>query len=118
MTIGEKIVKLRKQRNWRQQDLAELLEVTPRQLIRWENNQVEISPKTIRKIAEALGVTPEELVAEAHQSPFDRVPDEELRELLNFLPDLNDQQTLAIKIILREMVTCHQISRYTARKAS
>ena len=112
MSLGQKIVSLRKQKNWRQQDFAEKLGVTPRQLIRWENDQVELSPKTIRKIADALGISPEELAAQQAQSPFDRVEDSELRELLSFVPELGDQQALALKIILREMVTCHQISRY------
>ncbi len=114
MSLGQKIVSLRKQKNWRQQDFAEKLGVTPRQLIRWENDQVELSPKTIRKIAEALSISPEELVAQQTQSPFERVEDSELRELLNFVPELGDQQALALKIILREMVTCHQISQYAA----
>ncbi|MCW5866557.1 MAG: helix-turn-helix transcriptional regulator [Candidatus Eremiobacteraeota bacterium] len=112
MSVGQKIVSLRKQKNWRQQDLADKLGVTPRQLIRWENDQVEISNKTIRKIAEVFGLTPEELTAAPAQSPFEQVEDVELRELLSFVPELGDQQTLALKIILREMVTCHQISRY------
>jgi len=112
MSVGQKIVSLRKQKNWRQQDLADKLGVTPRQLIRWENDQVEISTKTIRKIAEVFGLSPEELTTAAAQSPFERVEDDELRELLSFVPELGDQQTLALKIILREMVTCHQISRY------
>ena len=118
MSMGEKIVQLRKQKNWRQQDLAEKLGVTPRQLIRWENDQVELSPKTIRKIAQALGVAPEDLTLASTQSPFERVEDNELKELLNFVPELGDQQVLALKIILREMVTCHQISRYAANNHS
>ena len=112
MSVGQKIVSLRKQKNGRQQDLADKLGVTPRQLIRWENDQVEISTKTIRKIAEVFELSPEELTAAPSQSPFERVEDDELRELLSFVPELGDQQTLALKIILREMVTCHQISRY------
>lgn len=115
MSLGQKIVSLRKQKNWRQQDLADKLGVTPRQLIRWENDQVELSPKTIRKIAEAFDLSSEELTTASTQSPFERVEDEELRELLGFIPELGEQQTLALKIILREMVTCFQISRYTSK---
>jgi transcriptional regulator with XRE-family HTH domain len=115
MSLGKKIVQLRKQKNWRQQDLAERLGVTTRQLIRWENDQVELSPKTVRKLADVFELSPEELVAQSVTSPFERVADEELRDLLKFVPDLGEQQSLALKIILREMVTCHQISRYTAQ---
>lgn len=117
-TLGQKIVGLRKQKNWRQQDLADKLGVTTRQLIRWENDQVELNPKSVRKIAEALGISPEDLTAQRAQNPFERVEDSELKELLNFVPDLGSQQVLALKIILREMVTCHQITRYTAKNQS
>jgi transcriptional regulator with XRE-family HTH domain len=117
-TLGQRIVSLRKQKNWRQQDLAEKLGVTPRQLIRWENDQVELNPKSVRRIAEALGVAAEELAAQPPENVLDKVEDEELRELLNFVPNLGSQQTMALKVILREMMTCHQISRYAAKNQS
>ena len=69
-TPGQTIVSLRKQKNWRRQHLAERIGVTTRQLIRWENDQVQLSPKSVSKI------------------------------------------------ILREMVTCFQISRYAAKNHS
>lgn len=114
LTLGQRIVRLRKKKNWRQQDLAEKLGVTTRQLIRWENDQQQLHQKSIAKLAEALEVPVEELTALPSDNVLERVEDQELRELLNYVPELGPQQALALKIILREMVTCHQMARYAA----
>ena len=60
--IGDQLRDLRKRRLLTQEQLAEQLGCGDRHLVRVERNQVEPRGSTIRKLAEALGVEPEELV--------------------------------------------------------
>ncbi|MDP9476791.1 MAG: helix-turn-helix domain-containing protein [Actinomycetota bacterium] len=61
--IGEKLRQLREQRALRQEDLAALASVGKNTVNRIEKNRTEPHMTTIRKLAEALGVDPSELVA-------------------------------------------------------
>jgi transcriptional regulator with XRE-family HTH domain len=60
--IGEKLRETRKRKLLTQQQLAERSSVGIATIIRIERNQVEPRGSTIRKLAEALGVDPHELV--------------------------------------------------------
>jgi len=115
--IGQRIVQLRKQKNWSQKKLAERLGISARQLVRWELDQVEPRPKSIEKVAEALEVTPEELVSSSVESRFENVEDEELRELLEYIPELDPNRIEALKMMLRDFVTVHQFNRLANRQS-
>ncbi len=60
--IGEKLRETRKRKLLTQQQLAERSGVGIATIVRVERNQVEPRGSTIRKLAEALGVDPHELV--------------------------------------------------------
>jgi transcriptional regulator with XRE-family HTH domain len=60
--IGDQLRDLRKRRLLTQKQLAERSGVGIATIVRIERNQVEPRGSTIRKLAEALGVEPEELV--------------------------------------------------------
>ncbi len=60
--IGDQLRDLRKRRLLTQEQLAERSGVGVATIIRIERNQVEPRGSTIRKLAEAFGVEPEELV--------------------------------------------------------
>jgi transcriptional regulator with XRE-family HTH domain len=60
--IGDRLRDLRKRALLTQQELADKSGVGVTTIIRIERNQVEPHGRTIRKLAEALGVEPEELV--------------------------------------------------------
>jgi transcriptional regulator with XRE-family HTH domain len=60
--IGEKLRDTRKRRLLTQEQLAERSGVGIATIVRIERNQVEPRGSTIRKLAEALEVEPEELV--------------------------------------------------------
>jgi transcriptional regulator with XRE-family HTH domain len=63
--IGDRLRQLRKQSLMTQEKLAERSGVAVSTIIRIERNQVEPHGSTIRKLAEALGVEPQELVRRA-----------------------------------------------------
>jgi transcriptional regulator with XRE-family HTH domain len=60
--IGDRLRQLRKQSLMTQEELAERSGVAVSTIIRIERNQVEPHGSTIRKLAEALQVEPQELV--------------------------------------------------------
>jgi transcriptional regulator with XRE-family HTH domain len=60
--VGNKIRRLRDARALTQEELAEKVGITVAALSRIERNSAEPRPKTRRKLAEALGVEPAELV--------------------------------------------------------
>ena len=62
--IGHRLRDLRKRALLTQEQLAERSGVAISTVIRIERNQVEPQGRTIRKLAEALGVEPHELVKE------------------------------------------------------
>lgn len=63
--IGDRLRQLRKQSLMTQEQLAERSGVAVSTIIRIERNQVEPHGSTIRKLAEALEVEPQELVRRA-----------------------------------------------------
>ncbi len=63
--IGEKLRQLREKRALRQEDLAELAGIGKNTVNRIEKNRTEPHMTTIRKLADALGTEPYQLVKEA-----------------------------------------------------
>ena len=62
MTIGEKIYKLRTERNLSQGDLSEILEVSRQSVSKWENGAATPDLDKIIKLSEVFGITIDELV--------------------------------------------------------
>ena len=62
MTLGEKIYKLRTERNLSQGDLSELLEVSRQSVSKWENGAATPDLDKIIKLSEIFGITIDELV--------------------------------------------------------
>jgi len=60
--VGNKVRQLRDARALTQEELAEKANITVAALSRIERNNAEPRPSTRRKLAEALGVDPAELV--------------------------------------------------------
>jgi transcriptional regulator with XRE-family HTH domain len=59
---GLKLQRLREEQVLSQRDLARMAGLTHQTVWRFENGSTNAHPQTIRKIAEALGVEPKELV--------------------------------------------------------
>lgn len=110
MSLGKRIADMRKQRGWTQAELAERLEMNPTHVSRWEQDHIRPRQTTLEKLAEVFGVDVGQLVAENGALPqtfFDEDP--ELAELVAQLPRLNSEQRVALRTVLRSMLTCQQI---------
>ena len=60
-TLGKRIAELRKQKDLRQDDIAQLLDVSPQAVSKWENDQTCPDIGLLPKLAQILGVTTDEL---------------------------------------------------------
>lgn len=79
MTIGEKIYKLRTEKNLSQGELSELLEVSRQSVSKWENGAATPDLDKIIKLSEIFGITIDELIkSEEVFSP----PEEKAREII------------------------------------
>jgi transcriptional regulator with XRE-family HTH domain len=63
LEIGTKLNKLRKQRLLTQTQLAEIVGVSQKQISLIERNEIEPRISTVRKIADALNVSREDLIS-------------------------------------------------------
>ena len=62
LRIGDKVREIRKRRLLTQGELADKAQIGVNTIIRIERNQVEPQGRTIRKLADALGVAPSDLL--------------------------------------------------------
>jgi transcriptional regulator with XRE-family HTH domain len=62
MALGERVRRLREERFLSPSELAEKAGISRNTLYRIESGQFAAYPKTVRKLAEALGVEPTDLV--------------------------------------------------------
>ena len=64
MTIGEKILKLRKARGWNQEELADRIGVTRQAVSRWESDSAKPDADKIVAICDLFGVSADYLLRE------------------------------------------------------
>ena len=64
--LGEKIKRIRKSRGFTQEQLAEIIEISPRNMSRIEVGDCFVSSETLEKIINALNITAETLFSYEH----------------------------------------------------
>lgn len=80
--LGKRIKELRKNLNFSQEQLAELIGIEPNNLSRIENGKNYPTAENLSKIANALSVSPEKLFAFNHHKNYEEIK-KELIESLN-----------------------------------
>lgn len=106
MSLGANIIRLRKQRGWKQKDLAEKLGVHVRNLVRWEHDEARPRAQALQRIAEVLEVSLEELQGEEPAPHWAlAVQDKEWQELLAQFGYLDPQQRDTLKSVFVDMLT-------------
>ena len=85
-TLGKRISALRKQKDLRQDDIAQLLDVSPQAVSKWENDQTCPDIGLLPKLAQILGVTTDELLSGKQELQEVRVlPPEERKDIKDML---------------------------------
>lgn len=102
-TLGKRITALRKQKDLRQDDIAQLLDVSPQAVSKWENDQTCPDIGLLPKLAQILGVTTDELLSGKQKLQEVRVlPPEERKDikdmLLRIIVDSSDGDKVRINL--------------------
>lgn len=87
-TFGEKIKRLRKSKNLTQEQLAEMINIAPKNLSKIEVGACFVSSDTLENLVTALDTTTEELFANNHI----KLPEELLSGIYKNLNKINDNQ--------------------------
>lgn len=85
-TLGKRIAALRKQKELKQDDIAQLLDVSPQAVSKWENDQTCPDIGLLPKLGQILGVTTDELLSGKQELQEVRVlPPEERKDIKDML---------------------------------
>lgn len=101
-SFGEKVKRLRKKKNLTQEQLAEIIDISPRNLSKIEVGECFVKAETLDRLLAALDVSTEELFANDHIKQ-----NSELLDSINFYIDSvkEDRRTLEkIYKILRDLI--------------
>ena len=71
MTLPDKIIKLRKEKGWSQEDLAEKLNVSRQAISRWENGTALPDAQNVLQISKLFNVTTDYLLNDDYESDRD-----------------------------------------------
>jgi len=111
MKIGDKIKKAREAKGWSQKEVALSLKMDQSQYSKIENNKTDPHLSTIEKIAEALGVSTEELfVADKvfkEVSSFDK----SLVEKMQLVEQLEENEKKSVFFIIDGLVTKQRLKQ-------
>lgn len=100
MALGENIARLRKDRSWTQAILADKMNVNANHVSRWECNRQRPSSRTIKRLAEAFGVSVDDLLSTQKPPPDLLTQDEALRDgYLQMLELSPEDRALVLRVI-------------------
>ena len=87
MTIGKRIAALRREKNLKQDDLAQMLEVSPQAISKWENDQTCPDISLLPKLAKILGVSVDELLSgkQELQPVVTLVPEDQRKDIKDMM---------------------------------
>ena len=87
MTIGKRIAALRREKDLKQDDLAQMLEVSPQAVSKWENDQTCPDISLLPKLAKILGVSVDELLSDKQelQPVVTLVPEDQRKDIKDMM---------------------------------
>jgi len=112
MPLGRKIAKLRKERDWSQDELAQKVGVHGRHVTRWERDKIKPSAKTLARLAEVFEITVDELTRENSTFALENIiPDSELLEQFQAVAQFDDEEKNAVKVLLQALIKNQQMKK-------
>jgi transcriptional regulator with XRE-family HTH domain len=111
LSLGEKIVELRKEKGWSQDELAEKIEGGGRQISKYENNKTMPSVEVIIKLAEIFNISADYLL-------FDGIPKiplkfkyQELLYKIKSLEDITIEDNKALVTIIDAIIARNKLKK-------
>lgn len=84
-TLGTRIAKLRKEKGYTQEDLAQLLDVSPQAVSKWENDLTCPDISLLPKLAQLLGVSVDTLLSGKAEPVAQIVPVEQRKDIKDMM---------------------------------
>ena len=119
MSIGNKIKKLRQDKNWSQVQLAQKINVNKRFVSAYETNKSIPSAATLQKLSEVFGVSVDYLLSEGEQAKnLASVPitDKSLLEYFEEVQRMSDTDQQAVKTILEALIIKNKMADLIKKK--
>ena len=88
MNIGERIKKYREEYQMTQKDIAEILEVEPGTISKYETGMIEPNIESIKRLADTFGITIDELLKDEEKFDVSKI---------NILEALKEQKEMGLK---------------------
>lgn len=101
-TLGKRIASLRKEKNLKQDDLAQKLSVSPQAVSKWENDQTCPDISLLPELANTLGVSVDMLLKGKQEPRTELVPEEKRKDIkdmmLRIVVDSSDGDKVRVNI--------------------
>ena len=105
MSVAEKIKALRKEKKWTQDELSEAINVHKKQISRYENGKATPGSETLKKIADAFGVSVDYLVySNVPKNEKIKIDDPELLEYFEKINQLAEEDKKTVKNVIKAMI--------------
>ena len=98
-TLGQKIRELRKKQGISQERFSEIIDMTPRQIVRIENGESFPTAENLEKIAQTFNITPQELFYSDAMKSSEFL----ITEIIKHLPHLNNKELRMIYLVVKNL---------------
>ncbi len=104
-SFGDNLKSIRIEKNISQNELAEMINMHATHISRYERNLTSPSVDVMKKIAEALGVTADQLIyGNAQQKAKDKIQDSELLTMFTKIQTLHKDDVHCVKSLLNAYI--------------
>lgn len=110
----QRLREIRLSRKLTQTRLAELLEVKPQVVYRWESGQASPQFEKLLRLSDILSVTLDELVGREDANPDYKINNYKLHQLVQDLDHLPDEEQRALILIIESVVKRYQATKMFA----
>jgi transcriptional regulator with XRE-family HTH domain len=114
MSFSKRLVALRKEKSYTQQQMADTIGIHVSQVKRYEAGDTQPSLEVLRKIALALNISADLLLFDKSE----REPDEDLKLQFEAVSQMSEQDKQAIKAMLEGMIIKHQTKQMVGSLSS
>jgi len=105
MTFGEKVLSVRKNLKWSQEELASKVGTSAPIIGRYERNEIKPSIDTAKNIADALGVTIDYLIGTSDKMVLDKKMLERFEQIDHLTPEDKEKVIYFIDMAIRDART-------------
>ena len=114
MSLGARIIQLRKHAGWTQQALADAVAIHVNQIKRYEAGSAQPSVEALKRLARAFAVSSDALLFEDGE----RAPSDDLKLQFEAVSRFDDEEKQVIRSLLDGMIIKHQARRWDSARAA